>query len=333
MQKITVHTGRPYDILIDDGLLEQAGDLVRRVSGAKRICLISDSNVYPLYGNRVVQALESADFQVCTLVFDAGEASKKPETVLNMVNYMAREGLTRGDLVVALGGGVCGDIESGTVDSSVGGKTGVDLPMGKNLCGAFHQPILVLIDPQVLRTLPDVFFSDGMGEVIKYGCIRSAELFALLEQASAKDRIHEIIYACVDMKRVVVEHDEKEAGERALLNFGHTAGHAIEKLWNYQTVTHGAAVGIGMVLAARAGEGAGLTEPGTADRIAALLQKYNLPVADTHSIDEIVDAMQADKKRTADGMKLVLLRKIGDSFIDPVDLSTLRTMFGGGACK
>ncbi len=219
------------------------------------------------------------------------------------------------------------------VDSSVGGKTGVDLPMGKNLCGAFHQPILVLIDPQVLRTLPDVFFCDGMGEVIKYGCIRSAELFALLEQASAKDRIHEIIYACVDMKRVVVEHDEKEAGERALLNFGHTAGHAIEKLWNYQTVTHGAAVGIGMVLAARAGEGAGLTEPGTADRIAALLQKYNLPVADTHSIDAIVDAMQADKKRTADGMKLVLLRKIGDSFIDPVDLPTLRTMFGGGACK
>ena len=129
------------------------------------------------------------------------------------------------------------------------------------------------------------------------------------------------------------KHDEKEAGERALLNFGHTAGHAIEKLWNYQTVTHGAAVGIGMVLAARAGEGAGLTEPGTADRIAALLQKYNLPVADTHSIDEIVDAMQADKKRTADGMKLVLLRKIGDSFIDPVDLPTLRTMFGGGACK
>lgn len=110
MQKITVHTGRPYDILIDDGLLEQAGDLVRRVSDAKRICLISDSNVYPLYGNRVVQALESADFQVCTLVFDAGEASKKPETVLNMVNYMAREGLTRGDLVVALGGGVCGDM-------------------------------------------------------------------------------------------------------------------------------------------------------------------------------------------------------------------------------
>ena len=219
------------------------------------------------------------------------------------------------------------------MDSSVGGKTGVDLPMGKNLCGAFHQPILVLIDPQVLRTLPDVFFSDGMGEVIKYGCIRSAALFALLEQASAKDRIHEIIYACVDMKRVVVEHDEKEAGERALLNFGHTAGHAIEKLWNYQTVTHGAAVGIGMVLAARAGEGAGLTEPGTADRIAALLQKYNLPVADTHSMDEIVDAMQADKKRTADGMKLVLLRKIGDSFIDPVDLPTLRTMFGGGACK
>lgn len=215
----------------------------------------------------------------------------------------------------------------------MGGKTGVDLPMGKNLCGAFHQPILVLIDPQVLRTLPDVFFCDGMGEVIKYGCIRSAELFALLEQASAKDRIHEIIYACVDMKRVVVEHDEKEAGERALLNFGHTAGHAIEKLWNYQTVTHGAAVGIGMVLAARAGEGAGLTEPGTADRIAALLQKYNLPVADTHSIDAIVDAMQADKKRTADGMKLVLLRKIGDSFIDPVDLPTLRTMFGGGACK
>ena len=344
---ISVSLGaQSYPILLEAGALARAG---QHLSLARRVLVVTDSGVPREYAQTVACACRQA--RICTL--PAGENSKNMDNYQRLLREMLALGMDRGDCVAAVGGGMAGDLAGfaaatymrgvdfynvpttllAQVDSSVGGKTGVDLPMGKNLCGAFHQPILVLIDPQVLRTLPDVFFSDGMGEVIKYGCIRSAELFALLEQASAKDRIHEIIYACVDMKRVVVEHDEKEAGERALLNFGHTAGHAIEKLWNYQTVTHGAAVGIGMVLAARAGEGAGLTEPGTADRIAALLQKYNLPVADTHSIDEIVDAMQADKKRTADGMKLVLLRKIGDSFIDPVDLSTLRTMFGGGACK
>ena len=354
MSIIRVNLGaKSYNIEIAAGLLDTAGEKIRSISKAQRAAIISDSNVDALYGERLQEVLAGSGFKVTRIVFPVGEKSKCLAELARIYDRLAEAGITRSDLVVALGGGVTGDLGGfaaatflrgidyvqiptsllAQIDSSVGGKTGVDLPMGKNLCGAFHQPILVLIDPQVLRTLPDVFFSDGMGEVIKYGCIRSAELFALLEQASAKDRIHEIIYACVDMKRVVVEHDEKEAGERALLNFGHTAGHAIEKLWNYQTVTHGAAVGIGMVLAARAGEGAGLTEPGTADRIAALLQKYNLPVADTHSIDAIVDAMQADKKRTADGMKLVLLRKIGDSFIDPVDLPTLRTMFGGGACK
>ena len=327
MNTVTVRASRQYDILIGQGLLPTLGAEAKKLGKAQKVCVISETTVYPLYGAVAEESLKSAGFSVVSYVFPAGEESKNGQVFLDLLNFLAENQLTRSDMIVALGGGVVGDLAGfaaasylrgirfiqvpttllAAVDSSVGGKTGVDLPMGKNLCGAFHQPILVLIDPQVLRTLPDVFFSDGMGEVIKYGCICSAELFALLEQASAKDRIHEIIYACVDMKRVVVEHDEKEAGERALLNFGHTAGHAIEKLWNYQTVTHGAAVGIGMVLAARAGEGAGLTEPGTADRIAALLQKYNLPVADTHSIDAIVDAMQADKKRTADGMKLCLL--------------------------
>ena len=256
--------------------------------------------------------------------------------------------MTRSDGVVALGGGVCGDMAGfasaiflrgvkfvqiptsllAQVDSSVGGKTAVDLPQGKNLCGAFHQPSLVIIDTNVLDTLSPHFFSDGMGEVIKYGCIRSSELFDRLERENAKDFIEDVIYHCLDIKRVIVENDEKEMGERALLNFGHTCGHAIEKLWSFENITHGEAVGIGMIMAAQAGESIGITEVGTADRISQLLEKYGLPTTDSHSISEIVDAMSADKKRTSTGIKLVLLSEIGEGFVYPVEDEKISNVFG-----
>ena len=215
---------------------------------------------------------------------------------MNIVEFLAENGLTREDMVVALGGGVCGDMAGfaaaiylrgikfvqipttllSQVDSSVGGKTGVDLPQGKNLCGAFHQPALVLIDPDVLETLSPHFFSDGMGEVIKYGCIKSKVLFERIETENVKDFIEDLIYDCVNIKRGVVERDEKEAGERALLNFGHTAGHAIEKLHNFTDISHGEAIGVGMVMISEAGERIGLTERGTTDRIRKVLEKYNM---------------------------------------------------------
>lgn len=348
MKKLTVNVQDKYDILIDKGLINNAGDLVKTVLPGKRIMLVSDTNVYPIYGEQVKHSLENAGFQVFTYIFTAGESSKKTSVVIDIVEQMAENQMTRSDGVVALGGGVCGDMAGfasaiflrgvkfvqiptsllAQVDSSVGGKTAVDLPQGKNLCGAFHQPSLVIIDTNVLDTLSPHFFSDGMGEVIKYGCIRSAELFDRLEKENAKDFIEDVIYRCLDIKRVIVENDEKEMGERALLNFGHTCGHAIEKLWSFENITHGEAVGIGMIMAARSGENIGKTEIGTADRISKLLKKYDLPTTDSHSISEIVDAMSADKKRTSTGIKLVLLSKIGEGFVYPVLDEEISNVFG-----
>ena len=348
MKKLTVNVNDSYDILIEKGLINKTGELVKSVLDCNKITLISDDNVYALYGDNVKTQLEKQGYQVFTYVFKAGEASKKTSTVIDMVEFMADKQLTRSDAVVALGGGVCGDMAGfasaiylrgirfvqiptsllAQVDSSVGGKTAVDLPQGKNLCGAFHQPCLVIIDPNVLDTLSDHFFNDGMGEVVKYGCIKSKTLFERLEKENPKDFIEDLIYECVDIKRVIVENDEKEMGERALLNFGHTCGHAIEKLWNFETVSHGEAVAIGMVMISQAGENAGLTEKGTADRIVNILGKMNMKIHDTHSTKEIVNAMSADKKRTNKGIKLVMLKEIGESFIKPVTMEETATLFG-----
>lgn len=348
MKKLTVNVNEVYDILIEKGLLKKTGELVKTVLNCKRIALISETNVYPIYGDEVKSSLEAQGYEVFTYVFKAGESSKNTANVIDMVEFMAASGLNREDGVVALGGGVCGDMAGfaaaiylrgikfvqipttllSQVDSSVGGKTAVDLPQGKNLCGAFHQPSLVIIDPLVLDTLSPHFFSDGMGEVIKYGCIKSSSLFERLEKENAVDFIEDIIYECLDIKRVIVENDEKEHGERALLNFGHTCGHAIEKLWSFETVSHGEAVGIGMVMIAEAGEKNGITEKGTKDRIIKVLEKNNLKISDTHSVEEIVSAMSVDKKRTGNGIKLVMAKKIGESFVMPVTNEELKNIFG-----
>lgn len=348
MKKLTVNVNDKYDILIEKGLLPQSGRLIKKILNAKKIVLISDTNVYPIYGDTVKKSLEDEGYDVFAYVFEAGEASKNTANIVKMVEFMAEKELTRDDSVVALGGGVCGDMAGfaaaiylrgikfvqiptsllAQVDSSVGGKTAVDLPQGKNLCGAFHQPSLVIIDPNVLDTLTDHYFSDGMGEVIKAGCIKSAKLFERLENENPKDFIEDMIYECLDIKRAVVENDEKEHGERALLNFGHTCGHSIEKLWNFETVSHGEAVGIGMVMITQVTENLGITDKGTADRIKRVLEKNNMKIADTHSTAEIVNAMSADKKRTANGIKFAVLKRLGESFIYPVKNEDISKMFG-----
>lgn len=348
MKKLTVNVSDAYEILIERGLIDKAGELTKSVLKANKLVLISDTNVYKIYGDRVKSSLESVGFDVYEYVFEAGEASKKASTVIGMVEFMAENGLTREDGVVALGGGVCGDMAGfaaaiflrgvkfvqiptsllAQVDSSVGGKTAVDLPQGKNLCGAFHQPALVIIDPDVLDTLSEHFFNDGMGEVIKYGCIKSQSLFERLEKENPKDFIEDIIFECVDIKRQVVENDEKEHGERALLNFGHTCGHAIEKLWSFETVSHGEAVGIGMVMITQVSEKMGITKSGCADRIVNVLKKNNMKTTDAHSINEIVDAMSADKKRTGSGIKFAMIKDIGDSFINPISNDDISKVFG-----
>lgn len=341
---MTVHTAKPYEILLERGLLSRAGEECAKLfAPGARVMIISDSNVYPLFGEKVAASLREAGFRVFSCTFPAGEQSKQLSTVEGFYRALAENHFTRSDFVVALGGGVTGDMAGfaaatflrgidfvqvptsllAQVDSSVGGKTGVDLPFGKNLVGAFHQPRLVLIDPDTLDALPPHFFADGMGEVIKYGCIRDKDLFENLEKQDVKEHLKEVIFRCVDCKRQIVEADALEKGERMLLNFGHTLGHAMEKLRDFQGLSHGEAVGIGMVLISQAGEKAGLTQPGTADRIAALLEKYGLPTKTTDTPAELAAAASLDKKTDGDNLHLILLQSIGEACIHTIPAADL----------
>lgn len=353
MKKVRVNVHDGYDILIEEGILNFCGKHIKQINKAQKICLVSDTNVYPIYKDIVIKSLQENGFEVIPYVFEAGEVSKTMSTVMEIIECMAQNNLTREDLVVALGGGVCGDMAGfaaaiylrgikfvqiptsllAQVDSSVGGKTAVNLPQGKNLCGAFYQPCLVLIDPNTLQTLTPKYFSDGMAEAIKMGCIKSKNLFEKIEKQNAKEIIKDIIFECVSLKADIVEKDEKEHRERALLNFGHTAGHAIEKLHKFTTISHGEVVGIGMVLIAKAGEANGITEKGTANRISKVLEKYNLKTKDTHTLTEIINAMSSDKKRTGNAIKFILLYKIGDSFIQTIQNEEIPVFFKVGGTK
>ena len=284
VKTLRVDTSRPYDIKIGFGLLDRVGELCREtLPRAQKLAVVTDSNVQPLYLERVANSLKQAGFQVLSLTVPAGEGAKCAEQLVMLWEKLMDFGMTRTDAVVALGGGVVGDLAGfaaatllrgvdyvqipttllAQVDSSVGGKVAIDLQAGKNLAGAFWQPSLVLIDPHCLTTLSDQTFSDGMAEVIKYGCIRDRAFFDLLDRcgdrAGVMEHIDEIIYTCCDIKRKVVLADERDTGERMVLNFGHTIGHAFELAGNYETWTHGQGVAAGMNWAAQIGVGLGVT--------------------------------------------------------------------------
>lgn len=343
MRTVKVSTIPSYEILIERGLIKNAGALIKNVTNAAKAFVITDTNVGKLYADTIISSLKENGFDADLFVYEAGEKSKNLNTISQMYSRMADFNMSRKDIVVALGGGVCGDMAGfaastymrginfvqiptsllAQVDSSVGGKTGVDITQGKNLVGAFHQPILVIIDPDTLKTLPEYYINDGMAEVIKYGCIKDSGLFKTLEDENALDIIDDVIERCVSIKRDVVNRDEKEAGERMLLNFGHTLGHSLEKIYNFDGLSHGQAVAIGMVMITRASEKAGLTENGSLERIVDLCKKYNLPVSDTADIKEIAKYCASDKKASGAGVNLVLLKKIGESFIRKTPLSEL----------
>jgi 3-dehydroquinate synthase len=274
---------RSYNIHIGRGLLDQTGALLEPFSG-RRAVVLTDENVWGLYGERLQEALEDF-FPHKVLVLKHGEGSKSLSNLEIVLEFMAESGLTRSDLLINFGGGVIGDLGGfaagcymrgistvqipttllSQVDSSVGGKTAVNLKCGKNLAGLFWQPKLVIADTELLHTLPDREFAGGMAEVIKYGAIRSKEMFDKLGtysgRADAAEALPEIIYECCDIKRDIVRRDEFDTGERMLLNFGHTFGHAVEKIGNYERFIHGEAVAIGMIMAARYGAAAGESEP------------------------------------------------------------------------
>ena len=349
MTTVTVHASATYEVKIGAGLLAEAGrEITNRLPRAKKAMLVSDDTVNALYGDAVAASLAAAGLAVERFVFPAGEASKTPQTLLSLWNALAEAGLTRTDCAVALGGGVTGDLTGfaaatylrgipccqipttllAMTDSSVGGKTAVDLPAGKNLCGCFSQPVLVLCDPTVLKTLPPRTLAEGYAEVIKYGYIGDPLLLRMLE-TPAGEGMETIIARCVADKRDVVEADERDEGKRQLLNLGHTAGHAVEKLSHFE-ITHGEAVAIGMVLMARAAAAVGLCDPAVPPHMEALLQRYHLPTACPFGAAEMAEASLSDKKRRGDTVTLVLPRTLGESVLHPLAVDALTAFYEKG---
>lgn len=332
-----------YPICIERGMLDHAAEQISRVFIGKKIMIISDDQVFSYYGERLKRNLSEC-YTCFEVIIPHGEQSKSIHMLPEIYSELLKARLSRTDLIVALGGGVVGDLAGfvaatylrgikfvqiptsilAQVDSSVGGKVAVDLPEGKNLVGAFYQPRLVLIDPDVLETLPRRYVIDGMGEVIKYGCIKDARLFDDLERYGSfenlKNHIEDVISTCVDIKRKVVEEDEFDTGERLLLNFGHTLGHAIEQYYHYGRESHGEAVAIGMYQITRMAEEKALTKPGQAERIRKVLEAYQLPVSAGVPMGELTEAMKLDKKNLDNKLKIVLLHEIGDAYAYPVDV-------------
>ena len=340
--------GRSYDILMKRGLLSRAGELCRAaLPKASRLFVVTDSTVGPLYLNRIIPSLENAGFESAICEIPAGEASKCVEQLSRLWECMMDFGLTRTDAVVALGGGVVGDLAGfaaatilrgvdfvqipttllAQVDSSVGGKVAIDLQHGKNLAGAFWQPRLVLMDPAVLGTLDDKTFADGMAEVIKYGCIRDAAFLSWLEQHPSRQEImadiEHVLYTCCDIKRSVVAEDERDTGTRMVLNFGHTLGHAYELAGHYRIWTHGQAVAAGMVKAAELGVAMGITPAGLPERIGVLLGCFGLPVAIPCAHEDYAAAVGLDKKGAGDSISVILLEEAGRAVVHPMPKAKL----------
>ena len=342
MRSIHVAASREYDVHIGPGLLDELGSRAADVLRGRNAVIVTDSNVEPLYLDRALTSMRAAGFNAEGYVIPAGEASKCGTTYLNLVNFLAERHLTRADGLVALGGGVVGDLTGfaaatylrgvgliqvpttllACVDSSVGGKTAIDLPAGKNLCGAFYQPWLVLCDPETIQSLPDSVLSDGCAEVIKYGMLGDGDLLRRLQDVHIRDQLEAVIARCVEMKRDVVEGDEFDTGRRQLLNLGHTFAHSIEKLSDY-AIPHGSAVAIGMMRITRAAVKKGLCPQDCLDALEALLKKYNLPLETQYSPEQLAEVALSDKKRAGDTLTLVVPCAWGESALRPVPVAEL----------
>lgn len=324
--------GGGYTITIGPGLLDRLGMMLQDRDFTPRLAVVTDSHVGPLYLERVMQSLERAGFKPFARVVPAGERSKDLRQVETLYQVFLKAGLDRRAAVVALGGGVIGDLTGyaaatymrgvalihcpttflAMVDSSVGGKTGVDLHQGKNLVGAFKQPVLVAADTGTLASLPATELRGGMAELIKHAVIDDPELFALLEDSDGPPVLDpELITRSVKVKINVVENDPYESGRREVLNLGHTVGHALEKCSGF-SCSHGDAVAVGMLAAARISGRIGLSSPQVGERLETLLTRIGLPVRHRMDADEIVGAMTSDKKSRDGALRLVLIRNVGE---------------------
>lgn len=349
MNTITVKASHTYPVLIQKGLIGQLGEQVSAVAMPCKVAIISDSNVWPLHGLAATQSLLDSGFHVLHYCIDAGEASKNGETYLNILNFLAANQLTRSDVIIALGGGVVGDITGfaaatylrgiryiqvpttllAMVDSSVGGKTAIDLPSGKNLAGAFYQPSLVLCDTAVLDTLPEEIFRDGCAEVIKYGVLFDKVLFDHLLQCGMDFDRESVIARCIELKADVVCADEFDHGQRQLLNLGHTLGHAVEAQ-SKLTIPHGQAVAIGMALITQAASKYGICGKETALSVTAVLDRFSLPTHSPYGPDALFNSALSDKKRTGDTVNLIIPEEIGKCFIRPTPVDQLKSFIEAG---
>ena len=349
MPTIPVHTSPAYNVTIGPGLLHDCGHLLRDVLPPCHVAVITDSTVAPLYLGTVTTSLQTAGFAVSSYVFPAGEAHKNFETLSGILEFLAEERLTRTDCIIALGGGVTGDMAGfaagcylrgircvqlpttllSAVDSSVGGKTAIDLKAGKNLAGVFLQPAAVLCDTDCLASLPAAVFADGAAEAIKTGVLSDETLFSLFEDGTLKSVPEEVIARCIAYKAGVVERDEKEQGERKCLNLGHTIGHAIEKCSSF-AIPHGHAVAAGLAIMARSAERLGWSEPGTAARICDCLQKNDLPISTDYAAQDLAKAAASDKKRAGSDITVVVPTAIGRCVLRKMPVSELLPLIQAG---
>lgn len=352
MKKLYVNLGdRSYDIFIGQNLLEKLDEYIKNIFSGKKIHIITDDNIKNLYGDKIISVLEKS-FDVSMFTFIHGEEQKTIETAIKAYDSLIENKITRSDLIIAFGGGVVGDLSGfvastylrgvpfvqiptsllSMVDSSVGGKVGVDLPSGKNLVGSFYQPKMVVIDCDLLNTLPERFIKDGLGEVIKYSLIADKELFEKLNNFENYEvllkNIEGIIYTCCDIKRNVVENDEFDTGIRMILNFGHTLGHAIEKVYGFNEITHGEGVCIGMNIITKLSEQYELTAEGTSEKIESILKKYELPYnVFLKEREKMLEAISIDKKNLNGSLNLILLEDIGKCYIHKSDISFFKTLY------
>ncbi|MBQ1351676.1 MAG: 3-dehydroquinate synthase [Oscillospiraceae bacterium] len=348
MKQLYVDLGRrAYDILIERGILKAAGQYMRPLLQGRKVAIVTDEIVEPFYGAAVIASLEEAGFQTKLIVLPPGEGSKTISMLETIYDALMDFDITRADTVMALGGGVIGDLAGfaaatilrgvafvqipttllAQVDSSVGGKVAVDLKAGKNLAGAFYQPKLVLIDPNCLDTLPSRVLADGMAEVIKYGAVFDEPMLRLLEQAGGlaglRPHMEELLYRCCDWKRSVVVEDEQDQGSRMLLNFGHTLGHAYEVAYHYETYPHGQAVSAGMCKIARMQQQAGMLSSQEVQRFQNLVRLYELPTEIPCTMESYVHAILKDKKGRGDKITLILLEQLGKGVLAPMATADL----------
>lgn len=349
MKAVHISASRSYFVKIGSGLLNQIAAEVAAVTKAESLCIVSDDTVWRLYGDKVKSALSANGYRCTEYVFPAGEQSKSTANYISLLEFLAEHRITRSDCIIALGGGVIGDLAGfaaatflrgidyiqvpttllAAVDSSVGGKTAIDLAAGKNLAGAFYQPKLVLCDIDTLYTLPEDIFRDGCAEVIKYGVLYDPSLFDHLAQAGLKFDRESVIGRCVELKRDVVVNDEFDRGQRQKLNLGHTIGHGIEAESHF-TVSHGKAVAIGMAMICRCAARRGLCTDATAQQVISVLQQFGLPTSTGTPADAIYSHALSDKKRSGGTVNLIVPHSIGDCRIIPVSTTEVKAFIEEG---